>query len=543
MPKRKDHHQMIIGKRYTSERITPPYDAVVIGSGIGGMTTAAILSRLGNKVLVLEQHYTAGGFTHTFTHKGYEFDVGLHYVGEMGNQSSPLKRIFDFITHKQLKWHRTTDVYDRFFFKDDMYEFVAGKSRFQKRMIRYFPYEKKAITQYLGLLNEINMLTPPYFMEKAMPTWVAPFLNTFMRPLAAKYFEQTTKTVLNHLTSNQQLISVLTGQMGTYGLPPSKASFGIHALVAHHFLDGAYFPIGGSSRIAETIEPVIEKSGGAMLTRAKVDQILIRNGRVCGVKLENGDEIESKNVVSSIGVMNTFGSLISKEFEQPDMDQALKKLSPSCGHICLFIGLNESAESLGLKQTNIWVYPDYDHDNNYARSLSDGPDFIPGAFISFPSTKDPEWNSRYPGKSTIQIISFAPYDWFKKWENTGWKKRGDDYEALKQQLTENLLDILYQHVPKVKNKIDYMSLSTPLTTRHFCNYQQGEIYGLEHTPERFQQRALRASTSIKGLYLSGQDVVACGIAGATITGAMTAAAMTGPLFKDQILRKILGYPS
>jgi all-trans-retinol 13,14-reductase len=529
---------MIIGKKYTTESIKPPYDVIVIGSGMGGMTTAALLSKLGHKVLVLEQHYTAGGFTHTFTHKGYEFDVGLHYVGEMGTQTSPLRLIFDLITDKKLKWHQTDQLYDRFFFNQDMFECVAGKRHFKERMIRYFPYEKHAITNYLKLLNEVHLFTPPYFMGRGMPSWLGSLVGTFTRPLAGKYFEQTVKTILNQLTPNQQLQGVLTGQMGTYGLPPSQSSFGIHALIANHFLEGAYFPIGGSSRIAETIAPVIEQSGGAMLTRARVNQILIHKGCVCGVKLDNGDEIESKNVVSSIGIANTFRSLIPNEHKQVHMDQLLKKIPPACSHICLFIGLKESAESLGLKQTNIWVYPDYDHDMNYQRSLSEGPSFIPGVFISFPSTKDPEWNSRYPNRSTIQVISFAPFDWFKKWENTFWKNRGDDYYELKQQLTEKLLTILYQHVPGIKNKIDYMSLSTPLTTRHFCNYQHGEIYGLAHTPERFQQKELKACTSIKGLFLSGQDIIACGIAGATMTGFITAAAMTGPLFKDKILRKI-----
>ncbi|MBF0450243.1 MAG: NAD(P)/FAD-dependent oxidoreductase [Candidatus Magnetomorum sp.] len=529
---------MITGKKYNSEHVSPPYDAIVIGSGMGGMTTAAILSRLGHKVLVLEQHYTAGGFTHTFKHKGYEFDVGLHYVGEVGQAFSPVRLLFDFITKKQLKWHRTDDLYDRFFFKQEMYEFVSGKSQFTDRMFHYFPDDKEAILQYLTLLDRVHNLSGPYFMERAMPFWLGSMFNLITEPLCKPYFEQTVKTVLDSLTSNQKLQSVLAGQMGTYGLPPLQSSFGIHALVASHFLEGAYFPIGGSSRIAETIQPVIEQSGGAMLTQAKVDRILVHNGRVRGVKLENGDEIEAKTVVSSIGIANTCRQLLAHESQQAYMNRILEKTSPACGHLCLFIGLKESAKSLGLKQTNLWLYPDYDHDLNYARALSEGPNSFPGLFISFPSTKDPEWEMRYPEKSTIQVISFAPFEWFQKWDHTSWRKRGDDYEALKQKLTEQMLSRLYQHVPQIKNKIDYMSLSTPLTTRHFCNYQKGEIYGLAHTPERFQQKELRAYTSIKGLFLSGQDIVACGIAGAMMTGAVTAAAMIGPLLTEKVFKKI-----
>ena len=118
------------------------------------------------------------------------------------------------------------------------------------------------------------------------------------------------------------------------------------------------------------------------------------------------------------------------------------------------------------------------------------------------------------------------YSFFEKWENDGWKKRGDEYEALKEKYAQRLLEKLYQQLPQLKGKVDYYELSSPLSTKHFVNYGQGEIYGLEHSPERFASSAIHVKTPIKKLYLTGQDVVSCGIAGALISAVVTSSVMT-----------------
>lgn len=146
-------------------------------------------------------------------------------------------------------------------------------------------------------------------------------------------------------------------------------------------------------------------------------------------------------------------------------------------------------------------------------------------YISFPSAKDPAFDDRHPGRATLEAIVFVPYDWFARWEDSRWKRRGADYDAFKQTLAARIQAELERHVPAVAGKIDHAELSTPLTTRHFMNYQRGEAYGLAATPERFRLRSLRPQTSIKNLYLTGQDVASLGVAGALFGGVMTASAI------------------
>ena len=123
------------------------YDTIVIGSGIGGLTTAAFLSKEGQKVLVLERHYTAGGFTHVFKRKGYEWDVGIHYIGEVQRPNSAIRRIFDYITDGKLQWADMGRVYDRIIIGEKEYELVKGIENFKEQLAQYLPEEEKAIDE------------------------------------------------------------------------------------------------------------------------------------------------------------------------------------------------------------------------------------------------------------------------------------------------------------------------------------------------------------------------------------------------------------
>jgi all-trans-retinol 13,14-reductase len=160
-----------------------------------------------------------------------------------------------------------------------------------------------------------------------------------------------------------------------------------------------------------------------------------------------------------------------------------------------------------------------------ARYAADPEQPFPGMFISFPSAKDPEFAQRHPGRATIEVVTLAPYGWFERWANTRWKRRGADYDALKQKLIERIRAELERQVPAVRGKIDYCELSTPLSTCHFTNSHQGQAYGPAPTPERFRARALSPRTPVRNLYLVGADAAMLGVTGAMVGGALAASAV------------------
>jgi all-trans-retinol 13,14-reductase len=204
----------------------------------------------------------------------------------------------------------------------------------------------------------------------------------------------------------------------------------------------------------------------------------------------------------------------------------------------MYIGLAETAEELELPKTNFWIYPGNDYDAAVEAFLQDNNAPFPVVYISFPSAKDPDYLNRHPGTATIEIVAPAPYEWFAQWRDKTWGKRGDEYEAFKAELGERLLQHLYDKVPQVRGKIDYFEVSTPLSTDWFGGYQQGELYGLAHTAERMQQKWLRPQTDIKGLWLTGQDILTCGVTGAMMAGMLTTMSMVGARKMAPLMKRI-----
>ncbi len=518
-------------------KLSDTYDSIVIGSGMGSLTTAAILAKEGQKVLVLEKHYTAGGFTHIFKRKGFEWDVGIHYIGEVQRPNSVVKKLFDYVSDGALKWADMGEVYDKIVIGDRAYEFVKGTQNFKTKMKSYFPEESEAIDEYVDLVFAAVRTIRPFFASKAIPKWVATFVGNKMRKPFYQFSDKTTYDVLKSITDNEELIKVLCGQYGDYGLPPKQSSFVMHATVARHYFSGGSFPVGGSSEIVKTIDPVIEKSGGTILINAPVEEILIEKNKATGVKLQDGKVFTAKNIISGAGVMNTYGKLLPEAYSKKiQLKEQLKNVHRSVAHACLYIGLDGSPQDLELPKTNYWIYPeDLDHDGCVNRYLEDLNSDFPVVYISFPSAKDPDWNNRYPGKSTIDIITLVPYEIFDDWKGTRWMKRGEDYDTLKEGIAQRLLDVLYKHIPQTKGKVEHYELSSPLTTQHFVNYDKGEIYGLDHTPKRFRQDFLQPRTPVKNLYLTGQDVVTAGVAAALFSGVITTSAMLGKNMVKKIL--------
>jgi all-trans-retinol 13,14-reductase len=515
------------GYRYRPNRLAAHYDAVVIGSGISGLTTASLLSELGWKVCVLEQHYTAGGFTHSYDRQGYEWDVGVHYIGDVGTATRS-RKLFDFLSEGRLEWAPMDAEYDRFYIGDKVYCARAGKQEFQDNLLRQFPGEEKAISAYMALLQQVSAALPAFAISRVLRPWQRVLLRPYLRAKIPPLLFRTTREVLGELTRDADLIAVLTGQWGDVGLPPGRSSFLVHAMVARHYLYGGFYPVGGSWKIAEKIIPRIQRAGGEVFTYARVKQILVRDGKVRGAEMQDGHVIDCPCVISSAGTHNTFERLLPADVvRKAGYDSRLPAVKPSVSHLGVYIGLKQTAQELGLPKTNFWIYPGNDHDAAVQRFLDDREAPFPVVYVSFPSAKDPDYLNRRPGTATIEIVAPAPYEWFEHWKDSTWGKRGDDYEAFKTHMGERLMAALYQKLPQLQGKVDYYEVSTPLSTEHFSAYGRGELYGIDHEPERFRQDWLGPRTRIPGLWLTGQDVLTCGVTGAMMSGLLTTTALVG----------------
>ena len=513
---------MIRFKKYSSKKIKDSYDVIIIGSGISGLCSGALLAQQGKKVLILEKHFKIGGFTHTFSRQNYEWDVGLHYVGSVHRTKSFARRLFDKISNKNLKWKKMSDNYDRIIFPDQSYDFIAPKEQFMKTMCSYFPNENEAIIKYVDLVSRVNKTMFKYFASKSLSGMTELLLYKYLTKSFFKYSDLTTHEGLSKITSNKKLIAVLSGQWGDFGLPPKQSSFLMHCAIAGHYFDGANYPIGGSRSISESIAPQILNNGGDIFMMAPVDKVLIKNDKCCGIVMENGDQIKSKSVISSTGVNNSLKYLLKDYKHHSDYSSNLRKIKPSSGHACLYVGFEQTAQELNIKDTNLWIYPSYDHDLNTSNYLRDESSEFPLVYISFASAKDPTWEDNHGNTATLEAIVPTNFNNYTKWQDKPWKNRGSDYIQFKQEFSNRIFEKIYKHVPQLKDKISFSELSTPLSTKSMSFYDNGELYGIDHTPQRFRQKWIKVKTPLRYFYMTGQDITTVGIPSALASGALTA---------------------
>ncbi|XP_017289341.1 inactive all-trans-retinol 13,14-reductase [Kryptolebias marmoratus] len=532
----------VIKQGFSADKVPQNLDVIVIGSGIGGLTAGATLAKAGKKVLILEQHDQAGGCCHTYIEKGFEFDVGLHYIGQV-HENSLLRIAFDQITEGQLEFQKLHQHFDtiQIGLGDEKREYTifSGKTEMKTHLIKQFPAEEEAIETFFKIMKISAKKTHYLATLKLIPQWVSLFLlKSGIADLVSPVFRLSgtcATEYMNTLTKNKDL-QILFSYL-FYGVPPKESSVLINALLIHHYKRGAYYPKGGASEIAFHIIRTIQKHGGNCLVRAPVSQILVNEkGAAYGVKVRKGQEeveLHAPVVVSNCGVFTTFQKLLPPEIRaRRDVQKRLSTMKHGRGSFLVFCGFDGTEEELGLVSTNFWLFKDNDMDKSmeefFALSKEEAPDNVPMMFITVPSAKDPEAKLRHPGKSCMTILTMVKYEWFEEWTDTTVRKRGDEYLDYKSRFAENLFAWACTVFPKIKDKLVFQDVATPLTNMHYLGSQRGAMYSAEHNLERFYAEAVaknRCSTPVKNLYISGQDVFSCGIAGALHGGLLCASAV------------------
>ncbi len=498
------------------------FDAIVIGSGVGGLAAASLLARVGGKrVLVLERHFKPGGFTHTFRRHAWSFDVGLHYVGEM-QEGAQARALFDLASGGALAWSKLPSPFERFVYPGLTFEVPDDPTRYREALADAFPAERAGVRRWFAALDRAAAWAGRHFVGRLLPAPVAAVAELPGRAGALR----TTGAVLAATFRDPLLRAVAASQWGDYGLPPSQSAFAMHAVVAKSFFHGAYYPEGGSGEIAHTFLAQVEEAGGGCRLNHEAVEILIEGGRAAGVRAlahraGRASEItfHAPIVISDAGIAATYGRLFRGGRPPPSAEPCL-----GTSHVSVYLGLSRSPAELGFRGENNWFFELTDHDAAFAQTHELLRGHARTAYLSFPSLKDPRATAH-----TAEIVTMADAAPFERWRDLPWRRRGEEYEAQKATIAQALIDLVERHRPGFRDLIAYQEVSTPITVEHFTGHPAGRIYGAPATPDRMLDGKFGVRTPVKGLYLAGADAMSLGIVGAFMGGAMAAGAAMGTL--------------
>lgn len=495
------------------------YDILVLGSGIGGLFAALTAARASKSVLVLEAGKQFGGYLNPFRRGHFSFEPGLHYIGECGpgqSFSSLADKLELGVAFREI----SPDGIDRIRLPGYEVLMPKGLDRYRDRLAADFPREKSGLDRFFDLLAEFRKAIAALNRATQSKPNVGHFIELAKHsPFLARFGLATFEDVLNSLIGDPVLKAVLAAQGGDYGLPPSKASAMVGLGVLDHYLHGAYFPVGGSRALRDALVREIEKHGGELRRNERISRILVQGGRASGVRTEQGGEFRGRAIISNIDAVVTYNDLIGEPYLGRLLRRKIQKTTYSPGSFCLFIGTDMDLPKAGMTDANIWNYPSADFNRCYA-PISRGERADSGFFfLSSTSLKDPDSGDHAPlGHHTLEFVTLMPHQPFSSWEGSKTHKRGEPYEALKEDLTQQYLSQIETVLPGLRNNIKVLDSATPLTNISFAFAPRGSVYGPEHTPFQIGPFRFAPKGALDGLFLCGSSVFGAGIVPCGMSG-------------------------
>lgn len=476
------------------------FDAIVIGSGLGGLSCAAAFARQGYKPIVLEQHSQAGGYATTFKRPGgFTFDASLHST-TVGERQGVRNLIDGFPEITEVEFVPHPHLYRAIFPDYDIRVPQRNMQAYIDLLIKHFPGEKEGI---IGLFEDIKGLGRDIrkYSEAGGKVDMSRFPQEY--PVLFKTYSKTWGGFLDPWIKDPKLKGIISALWGYFGLPPSKLSCFYYAIPLMGYLsEGGYYPKGRSQAISQAFVKIIKAKGGQVELSTPVEKILVKDGEAYGVVTGKGRKITGRVIVSNANAYDTFHSLVEDQTALKDYFARLEKYSISLSSFQVFLGLKKDlAKSVGFKDSEVFFEPGYDPEAGYANLLA--ADVENGGFGL--TVYDNIYDGYSPkGKNTINLMILQGYDHWKKYEEDYQKGNKAEYKKEKERMADILIEKTEKALlPGLREAIEVKEIGTPLTNVRYTRNYRGAIYGWDQTLDNSGPSRLPHKTPIKNLFLSG----------------------------------------
>ena len=458
------------------------YDVIVIGSGLGGLVCARQLAKQGRSVLVLERQAQPGGCLQSYRRCDFEFDTGLHYVGGLA-EGQPLHDAFEQLGLMRLPWVRLdADGFDRITIGRQTFPMCEGFDRFASTLGEYFPQEKSALRQYVGMLRQL----PP--MEEAVEVNAYDWLSSLFRdPL-----------LINVLSATAMKMELRRESLPLFNFAHSMSSY----------IQSSWRLKGGGNKIVESLVNDIRSFGGEVVCRAEVKELVEKEGRIVAAKCPNGKTYEGSVFISDVHPQLTFGWLKDSNMVKNIFRRRIQALENTFGIFTASLVLKPNTlpyfnhNKYVFRKANVWTF----HENLGS---------VDGVMVSCRVPEDDDYARQ------IDLLTPMPWALCKHWEHTVVGRRGEIYELQKERLADDCIRLAERVIPDLRDMVEKRYTSTPLTWRDYTLSPCGSAFGVRKDCRQPLLTMLSPKTPVPNLFLTGQSLVLHGLEGVTMTAFKT----------------------
>jgi prolycopene isomerase len=466
-------------------------DVIVIGAGIGGLTTAALLQERGFSTIVFEKNAFPGGSCSSFQKGGYTFDAGASvFYGFCDDDSRGTLNLHARIFRKLgVEVKTIPDPVQIHYHMPAGFEVPAwyDRARFLDALGRRFPHEREGIRKFYDELEsvyEILNSLPAGSLEDAVHLGVVGARHPLKAmALGVKTLFSMGKTARRYI-SDPELLRFIDLESYSWAVQDAISTPLVNAGICladrHH--GGINYPVGGSGAIPAALVKGIEKFGGSVRYRSEVTKVIVENGEAVGVRLSDGTEVRAKAVVSNATVWDTFGKLVDDPRLKVPEDRFIK--APSWFQI--WLGIDGSIIPEGFKMHHI-IVDDWSKYDELGGTI----------YFSAPTVLDPLLAP--PGKHMLHIFVTA-----EMWQWEKYDYRGAEYKSAKEAFARQVIARTERFLPGIEKAVELMVTATPQSHARYLNRRDGS-YGPLLKPGQNILLKPQNRTPVKNLYAAGDS--------------------------------------